>query len=370
MRAMTLRTAAPESAGFRPGGLADLDRVVEAAIAARAFPGAVVAVGRDGALVHLKAFGRLTYEPGAPSVRTDTLYDLASLTKVIVTTTMAMILVDEGRLDLSKPVSAFLPEFRGGDKDEVTVAHLLTHSSGIDWWAPLFKELKGQDAYVRHIVSMPLVFEPGAKSLYSDLGIVLLGEIVERVSGRRLDAFARERIFGPLGMKETLYLPGPDLRPRVAPTENDPWRGRVLQGEVHDENAHALGGIAPHAGLFGTAPDLARFAQALLNGGALEHRRIVSREVVERFTRKAGIPESSRALGWDTPSPNSSAGDLLSPRSFGHTGFTGTSLWIDPERKMFVILLTNRVHPSRDNNAIRQVRRDVADAAVRALVQP
>jgi CubicO group peptidase (beta-lactamase class C family) len=184
-------------------------------------------------------------------------------------------------------------------------------------------------------------------------------------------------------MKETTYRPGPELLPRIAPTEDDPWRGRVLRGEVHDENAFALGGVAPHAGLFGTAGDLARFAQMLLYGGVFEHQRIVSRETLERFTRRCGVPGSSRALGWDTPTSGdgvrsstpgapgySSAGSLLSEGSFGHTGFTGTSLWIDPARRLFVVLLTNRVHPRRDNDAIRQVRAEVADAVVRALEGP
>jgi CubicO group peptidase (beta-lactamase class C family) len=171
-------------------------------------------------------------------------------------------------------------------------------------------------------------------------------------------------------MKDTTYRPGPELRPRIAPTENDPWRGHVLRGEVHDENAAALGGVAPHAGLFGTATDLARFAQMLLDGGVLEHQRIVSRETLDRFARPAGVPGSSRALGWDTLSENSSAGSLFGPRSFGHTGFTGTSMWMDPDRHLFVVLLTNRVHPTRDNNAIREVRRAVADAVVKGLIQP
>ena len=367
---MTLRAAAPAEAGFRPDGFAELDRVLEAAVSARAFPGAVVAVGKDAALVHLKAFGHLSYDEGAAPVQTDTMYDLASLTKVVVTTTMAMILVDEGKLDITKPVSAFLPEFHGGARDRVTVWHLLTHSSGIDWWAPLYKELKGKQAYLEKIEAMDLVYEPGTKSVYSDLGEILLGEILERVAGQDLESFARDRILGPLGMKDTTYRPGPALLPRIAPTENDPWRGRVLRGEVHDENAYALGGVAPHAGLFSTAPDLARFAQMLLDGGVLEHRRIVSRETVEKFTQKAGVPGSSRALGWDTPSENSSAGSLFSPRSFGHTGFTGTSMWMDPERNLFVVLLSNRVHPTRENNAIREVRRAVADAVVRGLARP
>jgi len=366
---MTLRAAAPADSGFRPDGMAEVDRVVEAAVAARAFPGAVLAVGKDGVLAHLQPFGHLSYDDGAAPVHADTMYDLASLTKVVVTTTMAMILVDEGKLDINKPVSAFLPEFHGGAKDKVTVWHLLTHSSGIDWWAPLYKELKGKDAYVRRILGMDLVYEPGTKSVYSDLGVILLGEILERVAGQDLESFARARVLGPLGMKDTTYRPGPELLPRIAPTENDPWRGHVLRGEVHDENAAALGGVAPHAGLFSTASDLARFAQMLLDGGVFEHQRIVSRETVERFTRRAGVPNSSRALGWDTPSENSSAGSLFGPRSFGHTGFTGTSMWMDPDRNLFVILLTNRVHPTRENNAIREVRRAVADAVVRGLAE-
>jgi beta-glucosidase-like glycosyl hydrolase/CubicO group peptidase (beta-lactamase class C family) len=379
-RPMTLVPGRPEDVGFHPDGLAAIDSVIEAAVGSKAFPGAVVAVGKDGVLAHLKAFGKLSYDVEAAAVRPDTIYDLASLTKVIVTTTMAMILVDEGKLDLDKRVSAFLPGFKGGAKDQVTVAELLTHSGGLDWWGPLYKELKGKEAYLRRIESMDLVYEPGTKSLYSDLGVVLLGEILERVAGQPLDVFARQRIFEPLGLRNTLFRPGPELLPRIAPTENDPWRGRLLRGEVHDENAFALGGVAPHAGLFGTAPDLARFAQMLLNGGVFEHRRIVSRDTVVRFMRRAGIPGSSRALGWDTVGDGSgkrsstpgdpgysSAGSLFSPRSFGHTGFTGTSMWMDPERKLFVVLLTNRVHPTRENDQIRQVRSAVADAVIRAL---
>jgi len=369
-RDMTLREGRPEDAGFRPGGLAEVDRVLEQSVVENAFPGAVVAVGRDGVLAHLRAFGRLSYDAGAPAAVPDTIYDLASLTKSVVTTTMAMILVDEGKLDLAKPVSAFLPGFTGGAKDKVTVWHLLTHSSGLDWWGPLFRELKGRDAYLGRIQGMGLTYEPGTKSLYSDLGAFLLGEVLQRVAGESLDAFGRRRIFEPLGMKDTLFRPGPDLLPRIAPTERDPWRGRVLRGEVHDENTFALGGVAPHAGLFGTAPDLARFAQMLLNGGVYDHHRIVSRETLERFTRRAGVPGSSRALGWDTPSEGSSAGTLFSSRSFGHTGFTGTSLWVDPDRRLFLVLLTNRVHPTRENEAIRKVRPAVADAVVRALEGP
>jgi beta-N-acetylhexosaminidase len=378
---MTLRAASPQEAGLRAGAMAEPDRLVEAAIAHRAFPGAVLAVGREGVLLHLRAFGRLTYDEGAPSVQTDTVYDLASLTKVIATTTMAMILVDEGRLDLAKRVSDFLPSFRGGARDQVTVERLLTHSSGLPAHLPLYQEIQGKEAYLERICATELEYAPGTQSVYSDLGVILLGEILERVSGEPLEVFARRRVFDPLGMRDTLFRPGPALLGRIAPTEIDPWRGRLLRGEVHDENASALGGIAPHAGLFGTAPDLARFAQMLLNGGVFEQHRVVSRAVVERFTRRATVPGSTRAIGWDTAAvadkadrssapgtpAYSSAGSLLSARSFGHTGFTGTSMWMDPDKHVFVILLTNRVHPTRENNAIRAVRADVADAVARGL---
>ncbi len=369
-RDMTLRVALPEEAGFRKDGLADADRVLDRALAARAFPGGVVAVGRDSALVHLRPFGRQTYDAGSPAVTADTIYDLASLTKVVVTTTMAMMLVDEDRLDLDAPVSAFVPGFRGDGRETVTVAHLLSHSGGLEWWSPLYKVASGREAFLSRILAMPLAYPPGARSAYSDLGLILLGEVLERVAGEPLDTFARSRILEPLGMKDTGYRPPPSLLARIAPTENDPWRGHLLHGEVHDENAAALGGVAPHAGLFGTASDLARFAQMMLNGGVYDHRRLVSRQTVERFTAHAGVPGSDRALGWQKPSAENSAGSRLSPAAFGHTGFTGTSLWIDPERQLFVILLTNRVHPTRDNDAIRRVRRDLADAVVNALQEP
>ena len=368
---------------FPPGGLEAVDAVVEAGVASRAFPGGVLAVGRDGALAHLRAFGRLTYDPGADEVATDTVYDLASLTKVVVTTTLSMILVDEGKLDLDARVHAFFPTFSGPAKERVTVRQLLSHSGGLEWWAPLYKEVAGKAAYLERIVAMDLAYEPGTKSLYSDLGIILLGDILERLGGAPLERMARERVLLPLAMKDARYRPPAGLLPRIAPTEDDPWRGRVVRGEVHDENAAALGGVAPHAGLFATAPDLSRLAQMLLGGGTSCGRRIVSRATVELFTERAGVPASSRALGWDTPTDESgqrsstpgqpgysSAGSLLSSRSFGHTGFTGTSIWVDPERELYVVLLTNRVYPTRANERIRAVRAQVADTVVRALERP
>jgi CubicO group peptidase (beta-lactamase class C family) len=363
-----------------PGLFAEADAIVAGAVG-RAFPGAVLGVGRSGRLAHLKAFGRFSYEPGADAVAPDTIYDLASLTKVVATATIAMTLVDEGVLDLDAPVSTLVAGFRGGAKERVTLRHLLSHSGGLAWWAPLYRDTEGKAAYIEKIAAMDLAYEPGTRSVYSDLGFILLGHALERLArASSFEDLARERVLDPLGMKDTGYRPAEALRPRIAPTERDAWRGRLLRGEVHDENAAALGGVAPHAGLFGTAPDLGRLAEMLLGGGEIGGRRVISRETLALFTRAAGVPGSSRALGWDTPGDGSarrssvpgepgysSAGSLLSARSFGHTGFTGTSLWMDPERGAFVILLTNRVHPTRENDAIRAVRSAVADAVVRGL---
>ena len=369
-RSLELAESSPEEAGFRGEGLAEVDRLIERFVRRKAFPGAVIAVGRQGKLAHLKAFGRLSYDEGAAHATTETIYDIASLTKVVVTTTLTMVMVDAGRLDLDAPVQSFLPRFQGTNKEKVTVRHLLAHSSGIDWWAPLYKELQGKEAFLERIYGMELVSEPGTQMKYSDLDMLLLGEIVERVSGRSLAELAHERIFEPLGLERSRYTPSSSLFSNLAPTEIDPETRQPLHGVVHDENARALGGVAPHAGLFSTAPELAKFAQMLLWKGVYDHRRIVSRESVESFTRRQELPVgSSRALGWDTKSAEgSSAGVLFSPDSFGHTGFTGTSIWVDPSRELFVVLLTNRVHPTRDNNAIRQARPAIHDAVVRALV--
>ncbi|MGB5176136.1 MAG: glycoside hydrolase family 3 N-terminal domain-containing protein [Thermoanaerobaculia bacterium] len=370
-REMTLPRALPEEAGFRPGGLEEVDRVLQGFLEQQAFPGGVLAVGYQGKLAHLEPFGRLSYDEGAPEVTTDTIYDLASLTKVVATTMMAMILVDEGSLDLDKPVVDYLPLFVGPGKEKVSVRQLLTHSSGLVAYGDLYNEISGKKAYLERIQGMELDYDPGTKSVYSDYGMILLGEILERVAGQPMDVFLEERVYGPLGMTDTGFLPADDLLERIAPTEDDPWRGYRVRGEVHDENAHALGGVAPHAGLFSTATDLSRFLQMILNGGVFENQRIVSRQIVEEWTRRAGIPDSDRATGWDTKSAEkSSAGSFFSPNSFGHLGYTGTSMWVDPERDLFVILLTNRVHPSRENNLIRQARPAVADAVVRALDIP
>jgi CubicO group peptidase (beta-lactamase class C family) len=351
-----------------------LASTLQAAVERGAFPGAVVAVGRRDTVLFLHAFGRLDYEGGAP-VTPRTVWDLASLTKVVGLTTAAMMLVDEGKLDLDAPVTRYVPEFAAAG-DSVTVRHLLTHSSGLPAWKPFFQRVHARAEMFALVNAEPLEAAPGARMAYSDLGAMLLTETVERVSGQRLDRFLQARLFRPLGMRQTRFRPPKSWLQRIAPTEVDTtWRHRLVRGEVHDENAASMGGVSGHAGLFSTAPDLVRLAQLLLRGGvtagtgAQGHRgtELVQAETLAEFTRVQQPGFSSRALGWDTPSENSSAGTRLSARAFGHTGFAGTSIWIDPERDLFIILLTNRVYPTRENNLIRDVRRQVADLAVGAV---
>jgi beta-glucosidase-like glycosyl hydrolase/CubicO group peptidase (beta-lactamase class C family) len=377
-RRMTLEPAAsPEEVGFSRSGLEEVENVVKKAVAERATPGAVFLIARRGKIVAEKAVGSLDYGEKAARTSVDTLYDLASLTKVVVTTTLAMIGYERGLLDLDAPVARYLPEFQGGEKDRVLVKDLLAHSGGLLWWTDLYRQHEGKTpaeakrGYLATIFELPLDYPPRSKMVYSDLGILLLGEILERITGKGLEALANEEIFTPLGMDETRYRPQASLLPRIAPTEQDPWRGRMVHGEVHDENAHGLGGVAPHAGLFSTARSLGRFAQMMLNGGAYGGRRLLNPETIALFTRRAElVPGSSRALGWDTPSPPSSAGAFFSASSYGHTGFTGTSLWIDPERELFVILLTNRVHPTRENSKITELRPAFHDAVQKAITTP
>ena len=298
----------------------------------------------------------------------ETVYDLASLTKVVGTTTALMILYDEGRLELDAPVVKYLPAFTGGYKDSVTIRHLLTHRSGLPAGRDLWRVARNPQEARLMVIDAPLTCKPGTCYIYSDLGADILGMVVETISGMGLDQFLGERVFSRLGMADTYYRPNDSLRARIAPTEVMPPRGYPLQGEVHDENAYVLGGVAGHAGLFSTAKDLAVFAQMMLNGGTYDSVRIVSDSTVALFTKRAA---GSRALGWDTADGDGGAGRYLTERAYGHTGYTGTSLWIDPDREMFVILLTNRVHAAkarRPATVISDVRADLADAAVLAVV--
>ena len=375
--------------GMSSDVLAELDSLMVGGILDGAAPGAVLAVGRKGRLVRLRGYGRL--DVGSTSTPADeaTLWDLASLTKVVATTTAAMVLLERGQLDLDARVVTYLPDWAAGDprKADVTVRHLLTHQAGLPPFRRFFLDHEGRAAYETAINALPLETAPGAATVYSDIGLMTLGFIVERLSGTSLDRFLAREIWGPLGMQDTGFNPDSVLLPRIAPTEVDNfWRnsGKV-HGQVHDENAAAIGGVVGHAGLFSSGRDLAVFADMMLRGGTVpactptpgdgtpcsaprdQPVTVVNASTIRLFSRRAD-PGSSRALGWDTPSGRSSAGDYFSEFSFGHTGFTGTSIWMDPERDLFVVLLTNRVNPTRENSRHVSLRRQVADLASLAIL--
>lgn len=361
------------AAALSATALAGVAGYLDSAAAGGAFPGGVLLVGYRGSVAAVRPFGRYGNDDARP-VDSSTVYDLASLTKVVGLTTAVMLLVADGRLGLDDRVGDHVPAFAGDGRDQVRVRHLLTHVSGLPAWRPLYEETASRDEALAAVHASPLEAEPGARYAYSDLGAIVLTEVVEALSGEPLDAFLDRRVFQPLGMSATRFRPPDAWAPRIAPTERDPWRGRLLRGEVHDENAHRLGGVSGHAGLFSTAPDLARFAFWLLDAyhgrlAAAAPVQLPASLVREFVRRQPGPAGSTRALGWDTPSPDGrgSAGSRLPPSSFGHTGFTGTSIWIDPERELVIILLTNRVHPTRENRAILEVRRVVADLVVEAL---
>lgn len=362
--------ARPAAVGMDSTLPARLDSIIRVGIAEGAAPGASVAVGRYGRLVHLKGYGTLDYAAGSPVVDGSTVYDLASLTKVIATTTSAMILEEAGKLDLDKPVHAYVPELDAPDKATITVRMLLIHTGGLEAGAPLYRQARGRAEYLKEINARPVAYPPGSQTVYSDWDMVLLQAVIERVAGMSLDNFADGHLFKPLGMADTRFAPDTTdraYRQRIAPTTADELRGGPLQGIVHDANAWAMGGVSGHAGLFSSARDIATFAQLLLDGGTYANVRIVAPQTIARWTSRQAAG-ASRALGWDTPAPASSAGRYFSPRSFGHTGFTGTSLWIDPERGLFVVLLMNRVNSRGEGTRHVQLRRDVSDAVQRAVL--
>jgi CubicO group peptidase (beta-lactamase class C family) len=359
----------PKSVGMSAARLASIDRIVMRGINAGGYPGASVVIGRNGYAVYQKGFGKLGWTTSSPRVTADrSIYDLASLTKVVGTTTAAMVLYDQGRLDLDAPVSTYLPAFSGGWKDSVMVRHLLTHRSGLPAGRDLWRIARTPDEARAAVLSTNLECKPGQCYIYSDLGADVLGFVIEAIAGESLDVFLHDKVFEPLGMNDTFFRPSDSLTYRIAPTEIAPPRGYPLQGQVHDENAYALGGVAGHAGLFSTAADLSIFAQMMLNGGSYNGVRILSDTTVALFTRRAA---GTRALGWDTADGDGGSGKFLDSRAYGHTGYTGTSIWIDPERQMFVLLLTNRVHAARARRpakVISDVRADLADAAVASVV--
>ena len=423
----------PENFGFDARKINRAERVLQRHVSMQTTPGAVgIAVCRKGVVARW-AVGRHTYQADAAPVQVHTLYDLASVTKVVATTTLCMLFADEGRLDLAAPVQSYLPDFVGKNKDRVTVRHLLAHCSGMPAHVHLYKRERGEvrgkrgeargerqegrgefshkrhkrraiwvgamppcspeeargkrqeererqegkgerglwaarqrEAMVDAACRLPLVYEPGTGTAYSDMGFLVLGKVLETVGEGRLDVLAKQRVFEPLAMRDTLYCPPPDLLHRISPTERGTHlRDGLVHGEVHDENAAAMGGIASHAGLFSTAGDLAKFLRAWLGAGIFPERGI------RQFTTRANIaPQSTWALGWDTVSPGiSSSGRHFSARAFGSLGFTGTSVWADPIRDLGVVLLTNRVHPTRENAQIKHLRPEFHDAISEALIK-
>jgi len=408
--------------------------ILQEAIANHAFPAASVAVTHRDRLVVLKSLGHFTYEDdgvtkdrdieidkdknkekvGAPflassarsgqsTVNPSTLFDLASLTKVVATTTMAMILYQRGLLDLDAPVAAIIPEFISDQKKDprrpnITLRQLLTHSSGLPAYEKLYLKARTRDELLHAAFTTPLTADPATRAEYSDIGFIILGVALERLADEPLDHFCRREIFAPLAMTNTTFNPPAELRPQIPPTADErprskqetcgadtpvretsatkppsnvspsvarsTFRQKIIQGEVQDENASILGGVAPHAGLFSTAPDLAKYAHTLLTGG----QPILRPETISLFTRRESAPSaSSRALGWDTPSASSQSGKYFSPNSYGHLGYTGTSLWIDPTRQLSITLLTNRTWPDCSNLAIKQIRPKFHDAIIEAL---
>ncbi|MGN6820716.1 MAG: serine hydrolase domain-containing protein [Sphingomonas sp.] len=343
---------------------------VDSWVAKKAFPGAVLAVGQHGRLVALKAFGKLDSAPDAPPMPVDAIFDLASLTKVIGTTTAAEILYDRHKLDLDAPVVRYLPEFGGTPgHDRITVRNLLTHSSGLQSADGLWRNAKDRQGLLRQIYAVPSLTPPGTKYVYRDTNIILLGEIVERLSGLPLDRFLQREVFGPLGMKDTGFRPSSALLSRIPPTEqDDTFRHMLVHGVVHDENSYVMGGVAGHAGLFSTARDLATLAELYLDHGSYRGKRLIKASTIALFETPQNIPPgSSRALGWDMPTPGGFSGPLASPHAIIHTGFTGTSIYIDPDRDAFIILLTNRVNPTRNNPLIGQARPAIHTALLSVL---
>jgi CubicO group peptidase (beta-lactamase class C family) len=360
----------------QPQSHPDLVRLMKEGIAGGVFPGGALLVRVRGETVHLSCHGRRSLQPPGGPVDARTCFDLASLTKVLVTTPLVLLSIQRARLGLDQPVQRALEGFAGQDRETITVRMLLDHSSGLPAWRPYYEKVrsaaggrwlataKGQEAVRRMVAAEVPEAPPGRRALYSDLGFILLDWILERVHGQPTDRLFSKWLARPLKLQGLFFVdlksPAKAARARrgraFAATERCPWRGRTLIGEVHDENAYAMGGVSGQAGLFGTVRDVAALAEAWL-GSFLHAGGCFEQSLVRQFWQRPQVPGSTRALGFDTPSPQGSqAGRLFGPRTVGHLGFTGTSLWIDPDRELIVVLLTNRVHPSRDNEAIKQFR--------------
>jgi serine-type D-Ala-D-Ala carboxypeptidase len=367
--------------GRAPSRFGAAYRVLEEAIAARAFPGCAFGVWVGGEVVlpaaHIGALGRFTFEPESPLVSAETAYDVASLTKVVATTAAMMLLVQRQQIDVDTLLGDLLPGFvvgraPGDAARKVTLRHLLAHNSGLPGYVELFRRTTTPEALFRACLELPLEVEPGTRAEYSDPGFILLGKALEVRTGETLDLWLGREVLRPLGMSATGFCPAPALRDAIPPTEEDTWfRHRLIQGEVQDENAWVLGGVAGHAGLFSSVANLLRFAAEVVSAGAENSANgvpnLFEAATVKRFIQRQEPAGSSRALGWDTPSGNSSAGKHFSSHSVGHLGFSGCSLWIDLEAAVAVVLLTNRTLPDRKSQLIREVRPAFHDAIREAL---
>ena len=365
-----------DRAAFKP-----IHDAMSRAVADRVFPGAVLLIDAGGAIVLCEAFGHAALVPAPEPMTADTVFDVASLTKPLVTATLTLALVADGRLALDAPIGRHVPSWREGAKARATIRHLLTHTSGLPAWKPFYQQLdpadiatpEGKRRVIDAVEIEPLETEPGAASRYSDLGFILLGSLIEREAGRLLDRLAADRIFTPLGLPSMSYRPvgaplARDRVARVASTQDCPWRGRVLRGEVDDENAYAMGGVSGHAGLFADARDVHRLVRAWRDAQAGRAAHWPAALVDEFLTRQGGLGDGGWALGWTVPTPPSTSGSRFSPRSFGHLGFTGTSVWVDPDRDLTVVLLTNRVHPDRANEALAAFRPAIHDLIYETVV--
>lgn len=346
----------------------EVNKILIEAIEDGAFPGTVVLVSKEAKIIYENAFGHLTYDDTSAVVSTKTIYDIASLTKVIATTTAAMICYDRKLFNLDDSVAKYLPGFAKNRKENVTIKNLLLHNSGLPAYRRFYDRYNSAEEVVVEIYSTELAYKTGTKTVYSDLGMMILGKLIEKVTGKKLNQFCEEEIFRPLQMNCTFFNPLDSLKNRIAPTEYDNyWRNRLVWGTVHDENSALLDGVAGHAGLFSTAEDISHLMQMIINGGTYNGIQLINAETIQLFTKRFSH-QSTRALGWDTKSATrSSAGELFDITSFGHTGFTGTSIWVDPTRELFVIFLTNRIHPTRDNKKLYKIRPALHNAIMKTI---
>jgi CubicO group peptidase (beta-lactamase class C family) len=345
-----------------------IENLISSAIADKVFPGSVLLIYKDDEIIYQSGFGYFTYDSSFQKVDENTIYDIASLTKVIATTTAAMLCIDKNLFSLDDPVDKYVSEFSAVNKNNITIKNLLLHNSGLPAWKKYYHKNLSEKEIINDIYSTNLVYKPETNTLYSDLGMIILALVIESATNKNFDEFCNEEIFSPLKMNNTFFNPPDSIKYRVTPTEiDDYWRNRLIWGEVHDETASLLNGVAGHAGLFSTAEDICKLLQMFLNGGKINNNRFIREETIILFTKRYS-DKSSRALGWDTKSETgSSAGNLFSPDSYGHTGFTGTSIWVDPTKNLFVVFLSNRVYPSRDNKKIIEFRPKLHDAIIEAL---